>query len=248
MYPIIHFSLPSYAVMAMLAAFASVIFLYFRIDRFELQFNCFLSMSLLCALYGVLGSRVLFVVSRIPWLMFNFSLNNALITIIGGGFVFYGGLLGVLFGIKTYCKKHSLNLHKVLNCVTPAIPLFHAIGRVGCFLSGCCYGKELSSPMVMFGVLKVTRIPTQLIEAVFEMSLFIVILILGRHKTNYNLLKIYMTSYAVFRFIIEFWRGDTLRGFFLGISTSQIVSICIIIFYLVKSIRTKYNDQTRVVA
>lgn len=243
MLPIIHISLPSYAVMAVLGAFVAVIFLYFRIEKYDLLFTDFLKLFVVCIIFGFIGSRAIFVISRLPWLIPNLSISNVLSIVLGGGFVFYGGLLGVLLGVCVYCKKRSLDTPKILNMITPAIPLFHSIGRVGCLLSGCCYGIELRTPVSVLGVVTFNRVPTQLIEAIFELVLFIIILILSKKKGEFNTLRLYMITYAIFRFIIEFFRGDTIRGFFLGFSTSQIISVCIIVFYIIKAIRSKNQIQ-----
>ena len=244
MYPYIHIVLPSYGTFAVLGGIAVMIFLFFRIDKYSIHFSDFLKMFVLCVGYGAIGSRVVFVVSRIPWIVSNFSLKALISTILGGGFVFYGGLFGVLFGLYRYSKKHGLNKKSVNNMVTPAIPLFHFIGRIGCFLSGCCYGYKLSSDISLFGILTIDRFPTQIIEAVFNLLLFIIIVIFQKKKPQLSWLKIYLFSYAVFRFIIEFTRGDAIRGMLLGVSTSQIISIAIIGYCCVSEIIRMRNAKT----
>ena len=233
MYPIIHITLPSYAVLAALGGLAVGVFLYFRINKYKLPFWDFVKIFALCIAFGFFGSRIVFFISRIPWLLANFSLQHLLSTIIGGGLVFYGGLLGVLLGIYVYCKRYDINSGDIYNLVAPAIPLFHVFGRVGCFMSGCCYGVDLKSPWVLLGIIQFHRIPTQLIEALFEFLLFIIIYIMQKKNFCVNSLKIYMISYAIFRFIIEFFRGDHVRGFFFGFSTSQIIAIGVLLFYAV---------------
>ena len=75
------------------------------------------------------------------------------------------------------------------------------------------------------------RVPTQLIESVSEFSLFIILLIIERKKNDTDLLRIYLVAYAVIRFINEFFRGDEIRGVFLGLSTSQWISLMILVYY-----------------
>ena len=103
-------------------------------------------------------------------------------------------------------------------------------------MSGCCYGVALKTPWILFGIIRFERIPTQLIEATFEIFLFVVIFILQKKCEDKDFLKIYMVTYAIFRFFIEFLRGDDVRGFFFGISTSQFISLVICIFYIIMSI------------
>ena len=243
MYPIIQITLPSYAVLAVLGGLAIILFLYFRIDKFCLPFTDFIKMFAISLAFGFLGSRIVYIFSRLPWLLNNFSLQHLFSTIIGGGLVFYGGLLGVLFGIYLYCKKHCISRKNIYNMIAPAIPLFHAFGRIGCFMSGCCYGIELKEPFTLFGIIQFARIPTQLIEALFEFLLFIVILILQKKYPEKNHLKFYMITYAIFRLFIEFFRGDMIRGFYFGFSTSQIIALGVLSFYLVIKIKEKITSK-----
>ena len=237
MYPVIHIAIPSYALMAATGGFLVMIFIYSRIGKYGLPFMDFIKMFVTSIIFGFFGSRVVYIISRLTWLLTNFSFNNLLTSIIGGGLVFYGGLLGVLLGIYIYCKKYNINHKKIYNMIAPSVPLFHAFGRIGCFMSGCCYGVALKTPLILFGSIRFERIPTQLIEAIFEMFLFVVIFILQKKHKDKDFLKIYMITYAIFRFFIEFLRGDDVRGFFFGISTSQVISLGICIFYIILSIR-----------
>jgi len=108
MYPYIHIVLPSYGTFAVLGAIVVMIFLFFRIDKCNIPFSDFLKMFGLSIVYGSVGSRVLYIVSRIPWLITYFSLKIVISTVFGGGFVFYGGLLGVLLVVYRYSTKSSL--------------------------------------------------------------------------------------------------------------------------------------------
>ena len=246
MYPYIHITLPSYAVLAAIGGFAVILLLYFRTEKYNLPFIDFIKMFALCVLCGFLGSRLIYIFSRFPWLIANFSVKHLISTVIGGGLVFYGGLLGVLFGIFIYCKKSNISSKNIYNMVAPAIPLFHTFGRIGCFMSGCCYGVALKEPITLFGVIQFARIPTQLIEALFELLLFIVIMVLQQKNNKKDYLKIYMITYAIFRFIIEFLRGDAVRGFYFGFSTSQIISMAILLFYIIKNIRAKIKLRSKI--
>ena len=96
------------------------------------------------------------------------------------------------------------------------------------------YGIELKSPITLFGVIRFDRIPTQLIEALFEILLFVILFIWQRKDNKKDFLKIYLITYSIFRFLIEFFRGDDVRGYFFGFSTSQIISISIWMYYLLK--------------
>lgn len=144
------------------------------------------------------------------------------------GLTFIGGAIGgagtfILMYFLYYKKRHEPLMNKILIIAPACFTIAHAIGRIGCFLSGCCYGKETDSWIgVKFPHLANPVIPTQLIESMFLFILFAILLFLAL-KINYRYtMPIYMISYAIFRFIIEFYRGDE-RGAFIGIfSPSQI--------------------------
>ena len=245
MYPYIHIILPSYMVMALIGGFLSVCFIFLHIDKYEIEFTNFLKMFFFCLIGGIVGSKVLFAITQIPWLIKNFSVVNMLLLVPQSGFVFYGGLFGVIFTLMLLTRKDTDMRRKVFEISVPAMPLFHAFGRIGCFLAGCCYGKTLSSPIVV-GPMEFTRIPVQLMESLAEFILFIVIWVISKRNKQADLLKIYLVTYAVIRFTDEFMRGDKIRGIYFGVSTAQWISLTILIVYAVKYIKMRYVNHSGV--
>ena len=153
------------------------------------------------------------------------------------GLVYYGGLIGFLIGISVaICLIYQTFDFRLMNLIVITIPLFHSFGRIGCFFSGCCFGIKYT------GILAVTYIgdlqeikvcfPVQLIESFFEFGIFILLIMWHRKNKKINLLKAYLSLYAGLRFILEFARGDTVRGIFWDISFSQYVSLIIMIVLL----------------
>lgn len=157
-----------------------------------------------------------------------------------GGMVFYGGLIGSFVSIGIFRKlKIAENLRKtnIMDLYAVVVPLFHVFGRIGCFLAGCCYGIESSFGFLVNGnefspgINGVRRFPTPLLEAGCNLIIFLVLLGLyqkGRAKDK--LLYLYLLIYPVVRFGLEFLRGDEIRGFLFGLSTSQWISIGLILF------------------
>ena len=152
-----------------------------------------------------------------------------------GGSVFYGGLLGGALAGGISIRVQKLPAGLTADCIAPSAALFHAFGRVGCFLVGCCYGVEWEHGITFTESLVesangVPRLPVQLIEVGLELVLFAVLsALLHKNKLHGGLFAVYLASYSVGRFVIEFWRGDDYRGFFLGLSTSQIVSVLVLV-------------------
>ena len=133
---------------------------------------------------------------------------------IGGGFVFYGGLITGFCFLFLLTKLFKVNQVQFFSKLAPIMALSHSIGRLGCVLAGCCFGKEAGA----------YKLPTQLIEAIFLLILWRVLK--EGKETN---LYLYPLAYGTFRFCIEFFRGDVVRGEIIrGVSTSQGLSIMII--------------------
>lgn len=235
MYPYIHLILPTYAVMAFLGLFLSVCFVYIRLDDVNISFSCFIKVLCTSVLGVFLGSKILFAITQIPWLLKHFSISNMIMLIPQSGYVFYGGLFGMIFLIYIMFRSDIEMGKKVFWLVVPVMPLFHSFGRVGCFLSGCCYGKKLVTPFQL-GIFVFERIPVQLIEAFAEIIIFIGILVIQRKRPQADSLRFYLVTYAILRFLDEFLRGDEIRGIWFGLSTAQWISIAIIGYYIIKKI------------
>ncbi|MCF7875027.1 MAG: prolipoprotein diacylglyceryl transferase [Candidatus Omnitrophica bacterium] len=193
---------------------------------------------------GFIGARIVYII--INWQYF---LNEPLNIIFSrSGFVFYGGIIFGILSVFILSKKHKINFLKITDIFALAIPLAHGFGRIGCFFYGCCYGLPAQSflgikfpPNSPAGSWGAKVIPTQIISAVFLFILFIFLFkIRNKAKSPGKLTGYYLLIYGVFRFIIEFFRGDP-RGFFLIFSTSQWLSLLLI--FLASIILNKKNRQ-----
>ena len=119
--------------------------------------------------------------------------------------------------------------------IAPAcITIAHGFGRIGCFFAGCCYGIETDSIWgIKFPHLNHNVYPTQLYEAIFLFILFGVLFVLAyKFKFKYTF-SVYLASYGIFRFLIEFIRGDDRGAYFLGLSPSQMFSLVGIIISII---------------
>lgn len=170
-----------------------------------------------------IGAKVLFLLSAPEFV--TSRLYNSESFWLGGGFVFYGGLLGGLIFI--FFRKIVLNLKwSEFNRYIPALLIGHGIGRIGCFITGCCFGIKVAGH----------QLPVQLFESIFVISLGVYIL-----KNNVNNFRIYFIAYPLFRFLIEFLRADTIRGmFWFKLSTSQIVSLMILLGVGISFMRSQF--------
>lgn len=155
--------------------------------------------------------------------------------IVFGGSVFYGGFLGALGALLIY--SHFVKIlprGDLLDLYAVTVPLFHTFGRIGCFFGGCCYGIESAFGYTVTGntlipeLNGVRRFPVQLTEAACNLLIFLLLFRLYRKEKNRGrLIFTYMLCYAPVRFSLEFLRGDVIRGIYLGLSTSQWISLAL---------------------
>ena len=157
--------------------------------------------------------------------------------------VWYGGLLTALVVSAWYIRRNRLPVLKICDAFAPGVALGHAIGRIGCFAAGCCYGKPTSLP---WGVtftnplaeqwsgtpLNVSLHPTQLSESAVEVANFFILLwLLKRKQFDGQVIGSYMFLYGMARFFLEFLRDDPERGSVFGgaLTLTQLVSILLVV-------------------
>lgn len=237
------FSLPAYSVFACIGLFFMMLFLYAKTQQLGISFlRLLLLVGAMAAGVGI-GSKALFTLTQIPEFLKEPTLRNLGEIIWMSGFVFYGGLFGAILAVKLYAKVFRLSRQSFLDQITPAFPLFHFWGRIGCFFAGCCYGKPAGWGIPMQQTPDVPRIPIQLIEAGCLLVIFAGLLLLQRRRAHAPALRIYLLSYAVCRFTLEFFRGDELRGIWLGLSTSQLISLAIILYFTLSALLASMNHH-----
>jgi phosphatidylglycerol:prolipoprotein diacylglycerol transferase len=182
-------------------------------------------------LSALIGSRLFYILINASHYMKN---PLDIFKIWEGGLVFYGGLLLAVPTVLWYVKKNNLSVWSTADLFAPSLAIGHAIGRLGCFFSGCCYGKlaeglpwavTFTDPESLAKI-GVPLHPTQLYESLGELINFFILITLRRYKSfNGQLFLIYIILYSALRFIVEIYRGDD-RGFIISqLSFSQGVSI-----------------------
>jgi phosphatidylglycerol:prolipoprotein diacylglycerol transferase len=163
-----------------------------------------------------------------------------------GGLVFYGGIAAAAVFAFRFSRRERWWPAQIADLFAPSLALGHAIGRLGCFAAGCCYGKELNihwafgfppgsvayDQYVAAGMSRETLStpplhPTQLYEAAGELAIFAVLLALrGRLRPRPgSLLLVYLALYALVRFVVEIFRGDYARRFVVGFDTPRLADL-----------------------
>lgn len=183
-------------------------------------------------LIGIIGARLFYVMLDIPYYKSN---PLEIFQVWKGGLVYYGGFVAVLIFAFFYCRYKKINIVKLIDVFAPALALGHAFGRIGCFFSGCCYGKSTDCFLAISH-----KHPTQLYESLGNIIIFFILHILLKksHKDGY-VFVLYMLLYSILRFCVEFFRGDDRGMFFLGLSPAQNISIVIFVVAIVILIMTR---------
>ena len=185
--------------------------------------------------FGFIGSKLLVIIENFDIIIKNLNNIKNLQNLIYTGKSIIGGLIGGYIGVRFAKKRLNIESVRTGNKIAPAIALGMAIGRIGCFLTGCCYGIETSLPIgIDFGD-GIKRIPTQLIEVIFCLVLFSYLLY--KQKNDKNLIpgilfKELVLDYFIFRFLIEFIRGTSKNILFLSIY--QVICLLGIIYIIIK--------------
>ena len=233
--------IPYYGLCIALGIVCAIPLTYFLCKKQSANFNdCIIVCAYLIG-FGFLGAKLLYIAVSYKTINFIrlFKDLKYLNAVINSGFVFYGGFLAGIFSLFIVKKVHKINVSPYIQILSPAIALAHGFGRVGCSLAGCCYGKISKSAfcfMYMHSLIAPNNqrlVPVQGIEAffLFGFSILFTILILNP-KIKINTAKLYIMLYAILRFFLEFYRGDSARGKFGLLSTSQIISVILFLFIL----------------
>ncbi len=195
---------------------------------------------------GIIGAKLIHVLERV-----GYYVQNPMAIFSGGGLAIYGGVLGAVLGIWIYLKlshqeKGVKHFGFFIDLVAPGIILAQAIGRIGCTINGCCYGKAAPDWLPWsvvythpnsYAPLNIPLHPTQPYEITFCLIAFAILLKLRRRlePTEGALFLVYLIMYSAWRFGVGYLRSDL--QFILGLSQSQIISLVVLtvaIFLLVR--------------
>ena len=204
-----------------------VLFFYTKIKKADEKFMDFVFFN------GIAAIFIGFVFATLFQSTYNFIANPSAGFKIGSGMTFIGGLIGgvicFLAGYFIFRKRYETRLYQVVSMIPCAILIAHAWGRVGCFFAGCCYGKETDFFLgVTFPGMDHPVHPTQLYEAAFLFIMFGVCTLLYLKFNYQHNLSLYLFTSGIFRFLIEYLRGDDRGELVSFVSPSQFWSILMV--------------------
>ena len=203
----------------------------YRAKKKGLNRDLIYGLTVSTVILGFLAARILFIITE--WQNF---LQDPMRYITGSGFVVFGGIIGGALTIYGYCKWKKMDFWSYLDLMIPSVALAQGFGRIGCFLAGCCYGKETDSCIGIiftnsqFAPNNVSLLPSQLFMAAGDFAIAAVLLWYAKKdRSKGRISMLYLMLYSAGRFLVEFTRNDD-RGFVGALSTSQFIGIFTFIF------------------
>lgn len=232
-----HISLHSYGLMIALGVIAAYYIMLRKSVKFGIDADKLSSLFIWVIVAAFVGGKLFFFFEDIGKYIDDPSrIKGAM----GGGFVFYGSLIFAIPTIVWWLKKEKIAVRPFLDNLAFAGPVVHSLGRVGCFLAGCCHGKvcdtwmgvTFSHPDTLAAIKDAPLYPTQLFDIVVNLIILLTVFLLDKKKKfEGQLFLVYLVMYAIGRSIVEIYRGDEARGFLFGgaLSHSQFIALFILI-------------------
>lgn len=222
------FTVYGYGLMIAIGILAAYVTAEYRAKKHGLDPDKIFYLVIWAVVGGFAGAKVLYFLTRLKDIME----NPRVLLDLADGFVVYGGIIGGIFSAMAYCKIKKMPFLKYFDLVMPSVALAQGFGRIGCFLAGCCYGRETDSALGIvfhnssYSPNGVKLLPTQLISSGLDFLLCAVLILLDRKKKgDGQIAGAYLVLYSIGRFILEFYRGDLIRGNVGALTTSQFIAI-----------------------
>jgi len=217
----------SYGFMISLSILISAFLLYREAPRENINPDHVLEAIIVAAFFGLLGSRILYM--ALNWQLYSDRFFTAFFTQFEG-LTFYGAFFGGVIALYLWAAKRGVNFLKFTDMLAPYLALGYALGRVGCFLNGCCYGIESTVPWALPISIgdPVLRHPVQLYAAFSGLLIFFILKALRPRRPFIGfLLVVLFALYGLQRFIVEFFRYS--ETVWIGLSTAQIFSLGLLV-------------------
>ncbi|MBQ6603634.1 MAG: prolipoprotein diacylglyceryl transferase [Eubacterium sp.] len=219
-----------YGLMTAIGIIAAYLSCEYRAKKHGLDHTKVFGLVVSCCIFGYLGSKILYFLTILPQIIADPSI---ILRSLADGWVVFGGIIGGLLGAIWYTKRQKLDTWRFLDTGLASVALAQGFGRFGCFLAGCCDGRQTDSAFAIVfthsahAPNNVPLVPTQLISSALDFLLFFALVLFDRYVQHApgESAALYLICYSVGRFILEFYRGDIERGAVGVLSTSQFISI-----------------------
>ena len=254
MYPfitVLNKNISTYGVLMLIAVILVFVLAFLRARKRAVQIDDMLIIGAFSLLFAITFANLLYI-------LVSYSVTEIVSAVLNGrfemfgGLVYYGGLVGGVLGGILGTKVAKVNTQIVENAVIPYLPIGHAVGRIGCVMAGCCHGMEYEGIFSVHYPKSIAGLPAdqgyfpvQILEAV--LNVFIALFLIWyskRDREPFKILSLYVLLYAVSRFLLEFLRGDKMRGIYFGVSLSQWIAIMLFIISIGYLVNLKFKKRS----
>jgi phosphatidylglycerol:prolipoprotein diacylglycerol transferase len=244
------FTIHGYGLMIGIGVVCAILVAQVRAKRKGLSADALYSIALLALIFGFVGAKLLFCLVELKAII-----ADPMLILSGNGFILYGGIIGGIIAVMIYCRIKKISFLRYFDLAAPSIALAQGFGRIGCFLAGCCYGRETGSSFCVvftssqYAPNGVKLIPTQLISSAGDFLIALILLLYAsRDRKIGKTGGLYLILYSFGRSAVEFLRADY-RGSVGPLSTSQFISIFILILgvllFFLGRIRPRAEENDR---
>lgn len=230
--------IPTYGVMMIAGVLAAGMMGVVRVHRAALRWENAVVIIACSFGFALMGAMGLYLLVTYRWSeIVELVKTGELFTGNRLGLVFYGGIFGAIPGVLLGTRITGSRLEDYIPPMLPCVPLGHAFGRIGCLLAGCCYGIPTDLPIgivyreaISDAPKGIALFPVQALESLILIGIFLILVRYTRQNPPaVRVVALYLMTYAICRFGLEWLRYDAIRGYFGDWSTSQWISI--ILFY-----------------
>jgi phosphatidylglycerol---prolipoprotein diacylglyceryl transferase len=222
----------SYGLMMALGILGALALTIYRGKRKGYNVDIITDLSFYAVIGGIIGAKLLYFITEAKYII---QSPGSILDMLTSGFVVYGAILGGVISGFIYCRIKKLKFLEYFDLIVPSLAFAQGIGRIGCLLAGCCYGKETSSFIgiifkhSLYAPNGVRLVPTQILSSLGDFMIAIILIIFARAgRKSGQVAGLYLVLYSVGRFFIEFFRNDP-RGTIGALTTSQFICIFILI-------------------
>ncbi len=219
-------TIASYGFLFALGALLAILLAFKRAKAENLDLKIFADFVFYMMIISLLGAKLLLLLTNLDYYLKYPAEIKYLLT---SGGTFFGGLIaGAVFAVW-YIRRYALGFRVLGDIAGPSLALGHFFGRLGCFAAGCCWGREAghfplavtfsnAKANALTGVpLHVALYPTQLFEALLNLVNFVILYFAYKKRTfKGQTFALYILNYSLIRFTVEFFRGDSDRGYVFG--------------------------------
>lgn len=227
------FTISSYGFMSAFGFLLAVFVAILRVKKTNIPVKNIIDLSLYILISGLVGARLFHKFQHIN----SYDSISDFLNIFNGGLAYYGGFIFAFVVGVIYLLLKKLPIGKTADTVAPSLAIGEGIGRIGCFLAGCCFGKPTNlsygvtypKNSFTYGVIGSQTVhPTQIYSAIALFCIFGILLLIQKcMKFNGHLFLTFLIFHSLYRFTIDFFRYYTPEEHIIMLTISQFISIII---------------------